>query len=211
MIVSGGMPAFAQIRRVAVALAVSCCLLLAFAGTASAALSFSTAPALPVLPGVTLNGQSQATTTAMTNFAITETTAGVGWNLTVAGLSGGGKSAVFKQYCPNATCGTDSGPGYIAGGYTLPADSLMLNTTGATWTSGATKPTYTCNGVGLCYVDSAAATKVVSAPTNVTTGTLTTTGFSATSLSLSTPTTLHKLQAGEVYRVNVVWTLSAGP
>jgi hypothetical protein len=142
----------------------------------------------------------------MTNFAVFETTASVGWNLTVAG---GGASAVFKQYCPNATCGTDSGPGYITGGYTLPADSLSLNTTGANWTTGGTKPAYQCNGG--CFIDHSSATRVVSASTTVATGVWTTTGFSATSLSLSTPTTLRKLQTAEYYKVDVVWTLSAGP
>jgi hypothetical protein len=177
--------------------------------TASAAPSFSTAPALPTLPSVTLNGKQQTTTTLMTNFAVTNTTAGTGWNLTVAGQSGTGKSAVFAQYCPNATCGTDSGPGYVAGGKTLPTDSLTLNTTGATWTSGSTKPAFQCNSG--CFIDNATTTKVVSAPTNVTTGTLTTTGFAATSLSLKTPTTLRTLQTNEVYRVNVLWTLNTGP
>ena len=60
---------------------------------------------------------------------------GAGWNVTVNGDGSGGKSAVFKQYCPNATCGTDTGPGYIAGGATLPAGSLSLNSTGASWST----------------------------------------------------------------------------
>jgi hypothetical protein len=183
--------------------------MLALSPAASATLSFSTAPTLPALPTVTLNGHAQTTTTAMTNFAISETTSGTGWNLTVNGLTGGGNSAVFKQYCPNATCGTDAGPGYIAGGYTLPADALTLNTTGATWTTAGTKPTFQCNAG--CHIDNATATKIVSASTSVATGTWTTTGFSATSLSLATPTTLHKLQTNETYRVNVVWTLNSGP
>jgi hypothetical protein len=177
--------------------------------TASATLSFATAPALPTLPGVTLSGQAQTTTVAMTDFAVSDTTGGAGWNVTVAGESGSGKSPVFKQYCPNASCGADSGPGYIAGGHTLPSDSLTLDTTGAGWTTGGTTPNFQC-GSG-CFVDHGSATEVVSASTSVAAGTWTTTGFSSTSLSLATSTTLHKLQAGEVYRVNVVWTLNSGP
>jgi hypothetical protein len=30
-------------------------------------------------------------------------------------------------------------------------------------------------------------------------------------LSLDTPSTLHKLQTGEVYSVNLVWTVNTGP
>ena len=183
--------------------------MLALNASAQATVSFSTAPALPTLPGITLNGHAQTTTTAMTNFAIASSNPNNGWNLTVAGLSGTGNSDVFKQYCPNATCGTDSGPGYIAAGYTLPADSLTLNTTGATWTTAGTKPTFQCNAG--CPIDHPTATKIVSASTSVATGTWTTTGFSTTSLSLATPTTLKKLQTNEVYRVNIVWTLSSGP
>lgn len=205
----GSMCTASRIRRTLLGLTLAALAMLVASGNASAALSFSTAPALPTLPGITLNGAQQTTTTAMTNFAITETTAGVGWNLTVAGQSGGGKSNVFAQYCPNPTCGTDTGPGYVGGGLTLPADSLTLKTTGATWTTGGTKPTFQC-GAG-CFVDNGTATKIVSAATNVATGTWTTTGFSATSLSLATPTTMRKLQTNEVYRINVVWTLSAGP
>src|SRR2546423_6696829 len=67
-------------------------------------LSFSTVPAMPTLTSVTLNGQAQATTTTMTNFGVADATgSGSGWNETVAGQSGSEKSAVFAQYCPNAT------------------------------------------------------------------------------------------------------------
>ncbi|MGH3600792.1 MAG: hypothetical protein ACRDQH_11030 [Pseudonocardiaceae bacterium] len=195
-------------RALAALIAVAAAMLGLSAG-AQATVSFATAPALPTLPAITLNGHAQTTTTAMTNFAISSSNPNSGWNVTVAGLSGGANSPVFKQYCPNATCGTDIGPGYIAAGYTLPADSLTLNTTGATWTTGGTKPTFRCNAG--CHVDNATATKIVSASTSVATGTWTTTGFSATSLSLTTPTTLKKLRTNEVYRVNVVWTLNSGP
>jgi hypothetical protein len=42
-------------------------------------------------------------------------------------------------------------------------------------------------------------------------GTWLTTGFAATSLSLSTPTTLKALANAEVFRVNLLWTLGTGP
>ena len=34
---------------------------------------------------------------------------------------------------------------------------------------------------------------------------------SGTSLALSTPTSLKTLQTGEVYRVDLVWTINSGP
>ena len=74
-------------------------------------LSFSSAPALPTLTAITLNGQAQTTNTTMTNFTVLDATgSGAGWNVTVNGNAAGGKSAVFKQYCPSATCGSDTGP-----------------------------------------------------------------------------------------------------
>jgi hypothetical protein len=179
---------------------------------ASAAVALTKAPAIGSLSGVTLNGQAQSTATTwnLTTNPFTITTSGAtnrGWNLTVQGYATAG-SAVFKQYCPNATCGTDAGPGYVAGGYTLPAGSLTINTAGAGWTTGTTKPTYQCN-VTACAVDSATAVKIVSASTSVPFGTWQTSGSAA--LSLATPSTLHKLQSGEVYRVNLLWTTSTGP
>jgi hypothetical protein len=132
-----------------------------------------------------------------------------GWNLTVNGNSAAGKSAVFKEYCPNATCGAHSGPGYVAGGFTLPADSLTLSTNGASWTSAAPRPAYQCSVSPFCKIDHATATKVVSASTSVALGTWTGSGNSV--LTLATPASLRKLQTNEVYRVDVVWTLSSGP
>src|SRR4051812_20424344 len=61
-------------------------------------LSFSSAPAIPTLTAITLNGQAQVTNTTMTNFAVQDATgSGSGWNVTVNGNSSAGKSAVFKQ------------------------------------------------------------------------------------------------------------------
>jgi hypothetical protein len=172
--------------------------------------SFTTAPTLPTLSGVTLNGQAQTTFSLWPN-AMKITSAGTnsGWNLTVNSRSGASRSAVFKQYCPNATCGSDSGPGYITGGFTLPADSLTLNTSGASWTTSGTRPTYQCSISPFCNIDDTTATKVVSASSSVALGTWTASGSSV--LTLSTPASLRKLQTGEVYRVDVLWTLSSGP
>jgi WxL domain surface cell wall-binding len=177
-------------------------------------LSFSAAPAMPTLTALTLNGQAQTTNTAMTNFTVRDATgSGSGWNVTVGGNPAGGKSPVFAQYCPNATCGTDTGPGYVAGGQTLPANSLTLSSTGASFSaqngSTGTAPALACSS--SCNVDSATAVKVASALANAGMGTWATTGWNATSLALATPTTLKTLSANEVYRLDLVWSLTSGP
>jgi hypothetical protein len=177
-------------------------------------LSFFVAPGMPTMPAITLNGQAQTTNTAMTNFTVRDATgSGSGWNVTVSGNSAGGKSPVFAQYCPNATCGSDSGPGYVPSGQTLPANSLTLTGTGASFSaqngSTGTAPTVQCSSA--CNVDSASAVKVASAAANAGMGTWATTSWSGTSLALSTPTTLKTLQANEVYRLDLVWSLTSGP
>lgn len=178
------------------------------------ALSLGTAPDVPNLPALTLNGQAQTLSAQMANFsAIDATGSATGWNVTVIGDTGAGKSPVFKEYCPNATCGSNSGPGYISGGPSLAANSLTLDSTGASFSalSGTTgtAPTHQCNSG--CFVDSASAVKVVSAAALAGMGTFQTTGYGASSLSLSAPTTIRALQTNEVYRVDLVWSLNSGP
>jgi hypothetical protein len=174
-----------------------------------------TSPDVAALPSVTLNGQSQTVTTAMPNFEVddaTGTTSGTsasGWNLTVSGDSGAGKSAVFKRYCPNATCGSDTGPAYVTGGASLPANSLTLVSTGASFSGGSgTAPAFQCGS--SCNVDAAAATKIVSA-SSAGGGLWTTSGFAANSLRLSAATTLRALPASEIYRLDLLWSLNTGP
>jgi len=176
-------------------------------------LSFSTAPAMPTLSTVTLNGAAQTTNTTMTNLGVADATgSGSGWNVTVEGQSGSGKSAVFAQYCPKAKCGATS-EGYVSEGATLPANSLTLNSTGASFTaqSGSTGTAPALQCTTACNVDHASAVKIVSAALNAGMGTWLTSGFSGTSLALATPTTLKVLPNEEVYRVNLLWTLGTGP
>jgi hypothetical protein len=176
-------------------------------------LSFSTTPAMPTLSSVTLNGEAQTTNTTMTNFGVADSTGtGSGWNVTVEGQSGTGKSAVFAEYCPKAKCGAES-EGYIGSGATLPADSLTLTSTGASFSaqngSTGTAPTLQCSNA--CNVDHATGVKIASAAVNAGLGTWLTGGFSGASLALSTPSTLKVLPNEEVYRVNLLWTLGTGP
>jgi hypothetical protein len=175
------------------------------------ALTFASAPALPTLTSVTLNAQSQTVFTTMTNLSISDTRGTkLGWNVTVKGQAAVGKSAVFAQYCPKAKCGAES-EGYIAGGKTMAAKALKLNSTGASFTGGSGgPPTFQCSTP--CNIDSATAVKIVSAATGgAGEGTWTSTGLSAKSLELAVPTTLRALPAEEIYRVNVLWTLASGP
>lgn len=176
-------------------------------------LSFSTAPAMPTLTAVTLNGSAQTTNTTMTNFGVNDATgSGSGWNVTVEGQSGTGKSAVFAAYCPKAKCGSEN-EGYVTGGATLPANSLTLGSTGASLSAQngttGTAPTLQCSTA--CDVDHATGVKIASAAVGAGMGTWLTGGWSATSLTLSTPTTLKVLPSEEVYRVNLLWTLGTGP
>ena len=160
---------------------------------------------------MTLNGQAQTTTTQMSNFAVDDTTgSGSGWNVTVAGDASAGKSAVLKQYCTQAGgCGAHP-LGYVSGGQTLPAGSLKLTSTGASLTgANGTAPTFQC--AAGCSVDAASATKVASAAAGAGLGPWQTTGFGASSISLSTATTLRALPANEVYRTDLLWTLNSGP
>jgi hypothetical protein len=178
-------------------------------------LSFSTAPHVPNLPTLTLNGQAQTLNAAMNSFTVADATgSGSGWNVTVNGDASAGKSAVFKQYCPGpGACGLDPAAAYVAAGQTLAANSLTLNSTGATLSAQSgttgTAPTFQCGGG--CAVDSAAADKVVSAASGAGMGTYQAGAFTATSLALSAPTTIRVLPAAELYHLDLVWTLATGP
>jgi hypothetical protein len=177
------------------------------------ALSFTSSPNVPDFSALTLSGQAQTLNAQMANFTVSDATgSAAGWNVTVAG-DGPAGSAVFKQYCPNATCGTDTGPGYVSSGATLAANSLTLSSTGAGVTainSSGSGPTHSC-GSG-CFVDAASPVKVASAATgSAGMGTYQLNNYSATSLSLAAPSTVKALQANEVYRVNLLWSLNSGP
>jgi hypothetical protein len=175
-------------------------------------LGFGSSPDVPNLNAVTLNGQAQNTNSQMTNFSVADATgSGSGYNVTVAG-DGPSGSAVFKQFCTVANCGSDPA-GYVSGGKTLVANSLTLNSTSATFSaqngSTGTAPTHSCNSG--CFVDSASPVKVVSAATNAGMGTFQTSGYTASSLSLATPRNTSVLPTNEVYKVNLVWSLNSGP
>ncbi len=193
--------------------ALALCLALAAwqAASARAAFEFSVAPKLPVLTAVKLGGAPQTVDSTMSVFAVIDTRGTKsGWNITAQGQSGTGKSAVFKQYCPKAKCGSEA-EGYVTGGHALPANSLKLNSTGGSFKGGTgSAPALQCS-TG-CNLDSSTAVKVVSAATGgAGEGTWTVSGLGASSLQLALASTVYALPSEEVYAVNVLWTLSTGP
>src|SRR5260370_2141494 len=134
-----------------------------------------------------------------------------GWNVTVNGDASSGHSAVFKIDCPGpSACGSDP-VGYVSGGATLPANSMTLNSTGATWSGiGLTAPLYLCN-LG-CNVDSATAVKIANVANLSVAATWTTATWSATSVALTVPTTIQTpKQAGEIYPADPVSPLNTRP
>jgi hypothetical protein len=134
----------------------------------------------------------------MTNIGVDDATgAAAGWNVTVIGDTAAGKSPVFKQYCLGpAVCGADAASSYVPTGASLPAGSLNVNSTSGGFTASAgttgTAPTHQCDS-GVCPIDAASATKVISAAVGAGMGTYVTNAFSPTSLPLTTPSTLKAL------------------
>ena len=179
---------------------------------AAIGLTFGTAPHMPTLPAVTLNGQSQTVTAQMNDYSVSASVTDLaGWSVTVNGDASAGHSAVFKIDCPGpSACGSDP-VGYVSGGATLSANSLTLNSTGATWSgAGLAVPVHLCN-LG-CSVDSATPVKIASAANLSVAATWTTASWSATSVALTVPTTIRTPnQPGEAYNVDLLWTLNAGP
>ena len=179
-------------------------------------LSFITAPDVPGFPAVTLNGQSQTDSAQMNTFSIDDATGtSSGWNVTANGDASSGHSATFAQYCPNASCASDSGPGYVSGGATLPASSLSLSSTGAGFSglsgSSGSSPLLQCASGCVLDVSSSSPTKIASAASGAGMGSWQATGFGASSLGVAIPTTIQLLQTGEVYRLDLLWTLGSGP
>jgi hypothetical protein len=187
-----------------------------FSVTAGSLAFTATTPDVPNFPALTLNGQAQTLNGTMNNFGVDDATgSGSGWNVTVSGDNSGGKSAVFKRYCTQAGgCGGDAF-GYVAGGATLAANTVTLNSTSAGFSAQGgttgTAPSHQCNAG--CFVDAAPASpvKIVSAAAGAGMGTYATTGWTATSVAANTPSTVTSLPANEVYRVDLLWTLGSGP
>ncbi len=187
------------------------------------ALVFYTSPDVPDLPALTLDGADQTLNGTLNEWRVRDATgSSSGWNVSVQGDSSAGNSAVFKEYCtdglPENGCDTavggGPGPGYVTSGESLEANSLVLNSAGASFNayggSGGTPPTHSCDS--SCNVDSASPVTIASAPTGSGMGTYGATGYSQSSLSLSTPMTIKAIGTGnKVYRVDLVWTLASGP
>jgi hypothetical protein len=179
-------------------------------------LGFGQPPGVIEVPSLTLDGETQAVSTKMANFAVTDASGTAeGWGLTVSGDASPGHSPVLKQFCMVAICGSLSGPAYVPSGATLPAGSLMLDSRGAGFTpeggSSGSAPSHQCNGG--CFVDAPpdAPSNVITAGAGGGMGTFSTSGFSNSSLRLVAPGSAHGLPRGQVYRVDLSWTLNTGP
>lgn len=184
-------------------------------GVTGGGLQLPTAPDVPNLGTVVLDGTLQVTNATMSNWTARDATGtGNGWNLNVQGDTAGGKSPVFKEYCLDSVSPC-AGVGYVSGGATLAANSLTLSNDGATVApangspGGANLPTLSCSSA--CNVDAASAVKIASAAVNAGMGTFNASSYGSASLGLTTPTTTKALPSNKVYRVDLLWTLSTGP
>lgn len=179
-------------------------------------LGFGASPGLPGISTLVSDGPGQAISSRMASFEVSDASGtGLGWSISVSGDDGPGKSPVLKQYCPAPVCGDHVGPGYVADGSTLPADSLTLDSSGASFVpvagSSGPGPAHQCDAG--CFVDAppSSPTKVVVAAGGTGMGTFRTSGFSSSSLRLAAPVSTRRLQSGELYRVDLSWTLNSGP
>jgi hypothetical protein len=182
----------------------------------SGSLGLGGSPGLPGISPPVSNGPNQAISSRMANFEVSDASGtGLGWSISVSGDAGPGKSPVLKQYCPAPRCGDHAGPGYVADGSSLPAESLTLDSSGATFMpvngSSGPGPAHQCNEG--CFVDASPSspTKVVAAASGTGMGTFRTSGFSSSSLRLAAPVSTSRLQDGELYRVDLSWSLNSGP
>ncbi len=173
-------------------------------------------PDQPLVPPLAFNGHAQALNAQMSNFAVTDASgAGEGWNLTASGAGGKGTSPRLRQYCPVARCGNHRGRGFIAGGSVLPFGSMLLDSSGAGFSSEAggtvNQPSHECSEG--CLLDTAplAPTRIAAAEQGSGLGTFRAAGFSAKSLKLVAPGSNSVFKPREVYRVDLSWTLNTGP
>jgi hypothetical protein len=150
-------------------------------------LALTTNPVVPVLPTLTLNGNAQTLNATMSGWtAVDATGSGSGWNLNVIGDSSAGKSAVFKEYCTDGTATNGC----------------------STAVSGAPGPGYVTTSPQTLTANSL---KLNSTSATMTAGGGST-GYSATSVALTAPTTIKAIGTGnKVYRLDMIWTLATGP
>jgi hypothetical protein len=194
-------------------------MMVALPSRALAALEFTLEPDIPALGSVTLTGGSQINTAQMPAWEVRDSNlVSFGWHVTGQGDDSSGRSAVFKEYCTdgaatngcNAAVGGGPGPGYVSGGASLAAGSLTLDSTGASFTGSGDPPEHLCSAG--CTLDATTGSSVASAGVGDGRGTWRAEGYSASSLSLSLPSTLRFVGSGnKLYRVDVLWTLASGP
>jgi hypothetical protein len=173
----------------------------------------------PGIPSATPLGRSDRPQPVRTRLApygvIDASGSGGGWNITVSGEEGREQSPVLAQYCPSASCGRHRGPGYVPDGITLPTNSLTLDSSGARFRGkdggSGDSPANTC-GQG-CFIDTPSRwpSKIAVAHAGTGMGAFEASGFSASSVRLVEPSSPEPLPKGEIYRVDVSWSLNTGP
>lgn len=160
--------------------------------------------------------QPQSVRTRMGDFAVTDASgSGQGWSITVSGERGPNRSPILRQYCPSSSCGRHSGPGYVAHGLTLPPNSLTLDSSGARFRSdnpdAGKLPTNTCGQTCFINTPPRSPSKIAEAQAGTGMGAFEASGFSDSSISLVAPSSPPRLPRGEIYRVDVGWSLNTGP
>ena len=172
-------------------------------------------PGVPAAP-LGLSEQPQSFSTRMADFRVVDASgSGSGWNITVSGEGGHDRSPVLRQYCRSSTCGRHAGPGYVADGIALPPNSLTLDSSGARFRSDSPDagepPENACGQT--CFIDTPATapSKIAEAPAGSGMGMFEASGFADSSFRLMAPSSPTHLSQGEIYRVDVSWSLNTGP
>lgn len=175
----------------------------------------ATPPGVPAVP-LGLSDQPEPVSTRMADFIVTDASgSGQGWSITVSGDRGRDRSPVLRQYCPSSSCGRHPGPGYVADGLTLPSNSLTLDSSGARFRSNSPDagepPENSCGQT--CFIDTPATSpsKIAEAPAGSGMGVFEASGFADSSFRLVAPSSPTPLPRGEIYRVDVSWSLNTGP
>ena len=171
-------------------------------------------PGVPPAP-LGVSERPESVSTRMADFAVTDASGSrQGWSITVSGDRGRDRSPVLRQYCPSSSCGDHPGPGYVADGLTLPPNSLTLDSSGARFrgSGDAAKPPRNSCGQ-TCFIDTAptSPSKIAEARAGSGAGAFESSGFDDSSFRLVAPNRSKALPRGEIYRIDISWSLNTGP
>jgi hypothetical protein len=171
----------------------------------------------PGHPGITdVGDRPNELRSRMPDFEVSDASGGGrGWSITVSGDTGRDRSPLLKQYCPLRECPGGHRRGYVVEGVTLPPNSLTFDSSGASFEpvrgSAGRPPTFRCGDA--CFVDvfPGSPSKLAVAEVGSGMGTFRARGFSPSSIKLVAPNAPPTLPPGQIYRVDLSWTLNSGP